>query len=271
MDENEFASSPVVDAINEYLDSAGSMLELTGTIYHVFDATAAEALSSRLRSTIGEKYALKVVEGARNHNQAKHAVLHGLVVIASWAALEALVADVCSGMLQLEPQLVETDPFKKLTLPPQIVLLDRPAQLEFIAEMAFGGGVAATDDGKGKFERQLRMVGLDGAVPPDLAKAMVWANAVRNILVHSASRVDKRFLERCPDSGFSLGEKIALDHLDCAKIILGLQTYMYIVMNRFRQKHGLPPIQCNQATVNKFRDSFNAMFPDAISVEQLSG
>jgi hypothetical protein len=168
MDENEFASSPVVDAINEYLDSAGSMLE-------------------------------------------------------------------------------------------------------FIAEMAFGGGLAATDDGKGKFERQLRMVGLDGAVPADLAKAMVWANAVRNILVHSASRVDKRFLERCPDSGFSLGEKIALDHLDCAKIILGLQTYMYIVMNRFRQKHGLPPIQCNQATVNKFRDSFNAMFPDAISVEQLSG
>jgi len=41
--------------------------------------------------------------------------------------------------------------------------------------MAFGGGVVAvTDDGKAKFERQLKMVGLDGQVPADLAKGMIW-------------------------------------------------------------------------------------------------
>ena len=238
---------------------------MTGTIYHAFDATVAEALSPRLRSTIGEKHVGTVVEAARRHKEAKHEVLHGLVVVSSWAALEALITDLCSSMLQLEPALVETDPFKKLTLPPQIVLLDRPAQLQFIAEMAFSGGIAVTDDGKGKFERQLRMVGLHGPVPTDLAKAMVWANAVRNIFAHNSSRADKRFLERCPDSGYSLGEKVALDHTGCADILLGLQTYMFIVMNRFRLKHDLRPLQCNQARVNKFRDSFNAIFPDAIN------
>lgn len=50
MGENEFASSEVVSAINDYLESAGAILELTGTIYYVFDATVAEAFSPRLRS-----------------------------------------------------------------------------------------------------------------------------------------------------------------------------------------------------------------------------
>ncbi len=269
MDENEFASTPVVSAINDYLESTGAILELTGTIYHVFDATVAEALSSRLQSTFGENAHL-VFEGARRHKEAHHEVLHSLVVLASWAALETLITDVCSKMLQIEPELLETEPFKKLTLPAQMVLLDRPAQLDFIAETAFAGGITASDDGKGKFERQLRMVRLDGTVPQDLAKAMVWANAVRNIMAHNASRVDKRFLERCPDSDYSLGEKVTLDHGRCADILLGLQTYMFIVMNRLRLKYGLRPMQCDQSNANKFRGSFNEMYPGAITAEQLT-
>jgi hypothetical protein len=269
VDENEFASTPVVSAINDYLESTSAILELTGTIYHVFDATVADALSSRLESTFGENAHL-VFDGARRHKEANHQVLHSLVVLASWGALETLITDVCSRMLQIEPELLETEPFKKLTLPAQMVLLDRPAQLDFIAETAFAGGIAATDDGKGKFERQLRMVGLGGRVPEDLAKAMVWANAVRNIMAHNASRVDKRFLERCPDSGYSLGEKIALDHFGCVDILLGSQTYMFIVMNRLRLKYGLRPMRCNQANVNKFRESFNEMYPGAVTAEQLS-
>jgi hypothetical protein len=269
MDEHEFASTPAIHAINEYLELAGGILELIGTIYHVFDATVAGALSSQLQSAIGEKYAPKVVAGARRHKEANHEVLHTLAVIASWAALEALITDLCGAMLQMEPALVETGPFQKVTLPAHIVLIDRPAQLEYIAEIAFAGGVAETDDGKGKFERLLRMVGLGGTVPADLAKALVWANAVRNIFVHNGSHVDKRFLERCPDSGYSLDDKVALAHVGCADILLGLETYMFVVMNRLRLKYGLRPMQCSQSKANKFRDSFNEMFPGAIGPEQL--
>ena len=91
-------------------------------------------------------------------NRAKHEVLHSLVVLASWAALESLITDLCSRMLQLEPELLATEPFKKLKLPlpPEFALLDRPAQIEFIAQMAFARGGPTYDDGKGKFERQLR-------------------------------------------------------------------------------------------------------------------
>jgi hypothetical protein len=114
VDENEFAMSPAVHAINEYLELAGGILELTGTIYHVFDATVAGALSSQLQSAIGEKYAFQVVAGARRHKEANHEVLHSLAVIASWAALEALITDLCRAMLQIEPGLVETEPFQKV-------------------------------------------------------------------------------------------------------------------------------------------------------------
>jgi hypothetical protein len=126
------------------------------------------------------------------------------------------------------------------------------------------------DDGKGKFEGQLSMVGLSGAVPEDLAKGMIWANAVRNIMAHNASRVDTSFLERCPNSGYSLGDKIKLNHGGGADILLGLQTYTFIVMNRLRMKHGLRPMQCDQSAVNRFRDSFNEMYPGAITAEQLT-
>ncbi len=64
--------------------------------------------------------------------------------------------------------------------------LDRPAQIEFIAQMAFARGGPTYDDGKGKFERQLSMVGLAGDVPEDLARGMVWANAVRNAELRKA-------------------------------------------------------------------------------------
>lgn len=230
-------------------------------MYHVFDAAAAGALSPRLRSTIGERYAPVVVAAARHHKEANHEVLHSLVVLASWAALETLITDLCSSMLQLEPALLATKPFKKLKLPPEIVVLDRTAQVDIIAEMAFARGGLAYDDGKGKFERQLSIVGLAGDVPEDLARGMVWANAVRNIMSHNGSRVDTKFLERCPDFGHSLGDKIALDHTGCADIVPGLETYTFIVLARLRMKHGLRPLQCPQSTANKFRVSFNQMYP----------
>ena len=270
MDENEFALSPVGSSINDYLDAAGSIMQLTGTIYHLFDAAVADALSPQLRSTIGEKYADVVVDSAREHKEANHARLHSLVVLASWAALETLITDLCAKMLRYEPELLQTEPFKKLKLSPEIVLLDRPAQLDCIADLAFARGAAANYDGKGKFESQLSTVGLGGDVPDDLAQGMAWANAVRNVMAHNGSRVDSKFLERCPDSGYSLGDKIALRHQECAGIVLGLQTYTFIVMNRFRMKHGLRPLQCNQSPVNKFRDSFNQMYPGAITAQQLT-
>jgi hypothetical protein len=211
-----------------------------------------------------------VAESARRHKAASHETLHSLVVLAAWAALETLIAELCSTMLQLEPELLRTEPFKKLKLPPDIVLLDRSAQLDFIADMAFTRGGPVSDDGKGKFEAQLSMVGLAGEVPEDLARAMVWGNAVRNIMAHNGSRVDSNFLQRCPNSGHSLGDKITLEHIGCADVILGLQTYTFIVMNRLRVRHGLRPIQCNQASANKFRASFNQMYPDAITAAQLT-
>jgi hypothetical protein len=55
-----------------------------------------------------------VVAGARRHKEANHEVLHSLAVIASWAALEALITDLCRAMLQIEPGLVETQPFQKV-------------------------------------------------------------------------------------------------------------------------------------------------------------
>jgi hypothetical protein len=270
LDENEFASTPVIDAINRYLNSAGEIIQLTAIIYHVFDATVAEALSPRLRSTIGESQAITVVGWAREHKEAKHRTLHSLVAVGSWAALETLIADVCTETLQAEPQWLEAEAFRGLKLPPTIVLLDRHEQVNIIAEMAFSGGVAPTDDGKAKFERQLKMVGLDGAVPEDLAKGLIWANAVRNIIMHNGGFVDSKFLARCPDSGYAVGDAIKLDHGGCADIILGLQTYTSIVLNRLRMNAGLRPLQCSQSPSNKFRDSFNQMYPDAIAAEQLT-
>jgi len=96
----------------------------------------------------------------------------------------------------------------------------------------------------------------------------VWANAVRNIIVHNASRVDKMFLERCPDSGYSLGDKVALDHIDCAEIVWLANVYVYRD-EPLQVEVGLRPMQCSQNSVNKFRDSFNAMFPDASALNSL--
>jgi hypothetical protein len=101
MDENEFASTPVVSALNDYLESAGGVVELTGTIYHVFDAAVAKAYGGYAPPS--ERNTPQWWSRA-SHQRSQHEVLtpSSTRVV---GCVEALVTDLCGKMLQLEPEL----------------------------------------------------------------------------------------------------------------------------------------------------------------------
>jgi hypothetical protein len=269
VDDQEFAASEVTDAFGRYLDSANDILELTGCIYRIFNLVDKGSMSDSMRTAL-EPYADQVFAVvAQNISGHSYPVLHPLVLTGSWGAFETMIVDVCKAMLRSEPALLESDGFKKATLPASDLLLDLPDQIDLVVDQIFGTQSQFHDTGTGKVEKQLSLVKLGGAVPDDLRKCLHEANAIRNIYLHNGGRVDKRFLERCPYLSYSIGDKFPIDIKTCARYVMGLHTYGTIILSRYRQKHGLAPIQCLQTSANPFKDSFNAMFPDAVPPETL--
>jgi hypothetical protein len=51
--------------------------------------------------------------------------------------------------------------------------------------------------------------------------------------------------------------------------IVALNTYAFIMMNRFRLGNGMDAIECYQGDANKFKAGFDRLYPQTISPELL--
>lgn len=273
MDENEWAETLFVgDAYNVYLERANETLQMAGTIYHLFAAVDKHADDATFTANLDPRVADFIVESAQSQVAADFESLHTMMVLTGWAQVEALVSDICVAMLRTNPALLSGPAFNNVKLPASVVAMeDLNDRLDALIDVAFDSRYQYDANGKGKFEKQLEMVGLNGRVPDDLAKALVVVNAVRNAMAHNGGIADRQFLGKVPDDlGYELGDKVALSKPATAQYILALNTYTTIVTNRFRVQNGLPPVQCSQNSANIYAASFSELFPDAIDPTTLS-
>jgi hypothetical protein len=272
MDENEWAETRVIsDAYNAYLDRANESLQMAGTVYHLFAAVAKQSADPTFTSKLDPRVVNFMIESAQSQVAADFEALHTMMILTGWAQVEALVVDICVAMLRTDPTLLSRPAFDKVKLPAIVVAMeDLDQRLDALIDIAFDSRYKFDSTGKGKFEKQLEMVGLHGTVPDDLEKGLVEVNAVRNVLAHNGGIVNRQFVERCPDSGYSMGDKVALGKAATAEYVIALNTYTTIVTNRFRVQNGLVPVQCNRNAANKYTASFDALYPDAIDPRTLS-
>lgn len=193
-----------------------------------------------------------------------------LILLSSWAAFEAYVDDACKAMLHMDPTLVTRGHLERVTLSQAEQQRDQGGQ--FDAYLRRGtylcqGSPPPVD----KIEWQLGLVGLDGAVPPDLADNVNASKHIRNVWAHKAGKADQYFVDNCPGTSLGVGDTVTVTKDSFLRDLYGITSYAFIIINRFRDANGMRPYRIFGSTVapNPFKPAVDAMFPDPISWDEL--
>ena len=173
--------------------------------------------------------------------------VHALTLMAAWGAFDAFVEDLCQAMLVVEPQLLEAPAFKGVKLSPEILLVaDVSKQMEIVFKEASNKVSADLKVGVGKFESQLKLVGLEGRgdLSDDLKKAMLFAGQVRNVWAHRAGKADSRFIEHCGDHfGVNEGDTLSISTPVSQEFMGAIATYGWLILNRYNLRRGLGRVE----------------------------
>lgn len=191
------------------------------------------------------KYALMIEEAkgkasyARRESEAGFPIVHAHALLGLWGALECLVEDLFLASLESDPSILGEEPFRKIRLPVGMLLLaSDDDRLKAILNEASRASETDLALGVSRFERLLRMVHADGRVPSRIKESMFQAQQIRNVWAHRGGYADARFVERCPQLGFSVGQRIDLDPSNFLRYMHGFHMYGLVIMNRYLALHG---------------------------------
>ncbi len=111
--------------------------------------------------------------------------LHSHAVIALWASLEVLVADLAASWLLQERGALAREPIARLKISvARWAGLDEAERMTYITKELSRSLNADFKRGVGQFEAILDAIGLAGPVDPDVRRTLLELNEVRNVLVH---------------------------------------------------------------------------------------
>ena len=166
----------------------------------------------------------------------KFPVLHAHTSIALWAALEALVEDLAMAWLLNEPDVLSHDQFARLRVTlAEYERLDKQDRMSFLVKELARSTNADFKLGIGRFEVLLEPLGLAGAIDDDVKRMLFELSQVRNVLVHRAGIVDRRFKEACPWIHVEIGSKLRIDHESYVRYYSAVYDYILCLINRDRK------------------------------------
>jgi hypothetical protein len=164
-------------------------------------------------------------------------LLHAQAAIALWVSLEDVVRTFLATWLHNEPGAKQVDAVQKL----KISVMDYEAMDEeerclYIVELL--EREAAARHGIERFECLLRPFGLSGAFQEEPRRDLYELYHVRNLLVHRAGRVDRRFAKACPWLGLTPGEIYVVDHTSYGRYHAATVQYITEIVYRVREHFG---------------------------------
>lgn len=231
-------------AWNAYSEQAESLVHLThdGLRRVQIAPEISKILDESLESETNSHQRKHEIENARRaEDEARSGfpTLHAHSLLGLWGAFESFIEDLVIAVLHTQPELLDGHPFTKVRIPVSVVSMtddhERTAAIFYEASKTTGAELAL---GTTKFERQLKLVGLDGAVPPLVSENIYKAQQIRNIWAHRGGKADTRFVERCPNLGFHAGDRVMLDYQTFSPLMHGLHMYGTVILNRYLESMG---------------------------------
>lgn len=275
VDEADFQSSQFGIATRAWVAYQERIISFNDLVYRGVKTLTPAAVSLRMFDKIGFKIndehkssADKAIALARQEIDSDFEFLHGLILIASWGAFEAYVEDLCKAMLLMRRDLLETRPFDGLKVSPSILLADPNDQMEAVLSAANAKISTAPKVGVGKFEAQLGLVQLSGNddINPELKDAVFYAQQTRNVWAHRSGKADKKFVDRCPKLGVSVGDTVKIGTEQSATYLNALLVYGLVIINRFRCQRQMTPFPAPSAVdlpfVGPYAEQWGVMSED---------
>jgi hypothetical protein len=138
-------------------------------------------------------------------------VLHAQGLVSIWGRLEALIQDFVASWIEHVPGVLEREELARLKVPlAEFLSLSREDLVDEVVR-ELGLGLRYEDRaGIARFEALLSAIGLPGSAPQQVRRDLTEMHQVRNLVVHRASTVDRRFLRVCPWMTVKAGHKLTV-------------------------------------------------------------
>ena len=174
----------------------------------------------------------------------EHPFLNAMTLVSLFSALDALVEELVPGAWHLlaldRAEKVMRSALAQIPLeqPPRDEDLDqlRTALADEIIRRQPSPSSRPSGSGSGRYEAVLARVGLqappDRAIPQDLDTALAELGAIRDVVVHRASRIDARALELAPTLRWGDGELIQISREDFQRYSAAVVSYGQEVIRR---------------------------------------
>lgn len=189
---------------------------------------------ARLTSDLTE--AKSEAELAENERKEGFPLLHAHVLVGMWAALEAAIEDMLVGILLNEPDALKEEAFAKVRIPlAEFETKDKEERMRFlIAEL---GRNLGKKNGVDAFETLLQCFHLSGSVD-DEDRKMIWqTHHLRNVLVHRASRADRRLVDACPWLQLNVNDPVTISPETLGRCASAIYGYVVTVAHRLGKRY----------------------------------
>jgi hypothetical protein len=209
---------------------------LTGMpgIFEVLIPDSAPEEQAKLTSNLSE--AKKEAELAENECKTGFPLLHAHALVGMWAALEAAIEDMLVGILLNEPELLKKEVFAKVRVPlSEFETKDKEERMRFLVSEL--GRNLGRRNGVDAFEPLLQHFGLSGDVEDEVRKLVWQTHHVRNVIVHRASRADRRLVEACPWLHLRVNDFVTVSHEMLSRCAPALANYVLAVIHRLAKRY----------------------------------
>jgi hypothetical protein len=184
---------------------------LTGmpAIFEALIPDAEPEEQNKLSSDLVE--AKKEAELAEKECKTGFPLLHAHALVAMWAALEVAIEDMLVGILLNEPIVLKKEAFAKLRVPlADFETKDKEERMRYL--LAELGRNLGRHNGVEAFECLLGHFDLSGSVDEHDRKVLWEMHHLRNVIVHRASRADRRLVDACPWLRLKVNDPVTISH-----------------------------------------------------------
>jgi hypothetical protein len=130
-------------------------------------------------------------------------------IVMSIAYIEAFIGDTIRAICRAKPEVI-TSSQKQVTWEIAFDYPDRDSLLDFLTE-EFVSATLQSKDIPEVISALTKNHGIDLKVEQDSIKAIILAEQIRHIIVHTGGRVDRKFLKKTGNLTASLGEPFPID------------------------------------------------------------
>ena len=193
--------------------------------------------------------------------------LYALASIKLWSILEAAIDDIALECVETPARCTDAKLLAALKGPLlEFLESSDEERSEFLVGQLKQEVRSSLQKGIGHFEAILAPLGLGGAVPEAVRRAIFELSEVRNVLVHRRGFADKRFASSCPWFGVKSGDELVLTRQHYDRYECAVRCHFLEIDLRFRRRDFPPEDESRvRDKVLKWRDELLKELEDSYS------